>query len=452
MENSFEKHIKDAMDNPPDFPFNERLWKDMESRLNNEGEKKPFLGFIGRLPLLLLTLVAASLAGYFYIKQHNAMKRIADIEQQLQITSQPKPVDYLEKHVTVIYDTIYNSVMVNQTSHFNQKHFSKSNQKQRYNQAVNQQWALYFPDFSNFYFDQDKYTISNNSYVSDLSLLSFGFNKPYIKEKGNEHLKNQLVEQTASLPAISDLEVASMKIPTIGYTLLTIEKQVNLPSITPQEIKRKKKFILYLHKLKPTNFALLGTTGTFASLNLGGNGFNLRGSAHAEIGMGKRFSWIMGIEYFSNDFNNNIAPDQIEPLNGFPELPPNNAEDVLQRIQGDFNYLQIPVGFKYIIFPQRHLFPYVSAGLIAGNARKSRLEYDYLSLANGAEYSVSKGNLLPRNLPLNAFWSTIGFEVELNKNWSFLLEGSSQIGLKKGTYKYENLQILKLSTGVKYEF
>ncbi|MFT5762823.1 MAG: hypothetical protein ACI8X3_000238 [Saprospiraceae bacterium] len=453
MENNFEEHIKDAMDNPPDFPFNERLWKDMESQLDNDGEKKPFLGFIGRLPLLLLSLIAAGLAGFFYMKQYNAMEKIAAIEQQLQTQTQITTDDAVEKRVTIIYDTIYNKVVINQISQYNQDRLPQSTQKQVRRHPTNQHRVLPFPDFSRFSLDLDldKYAISNNPYSSNISLLNYGLNKTYIKKEGKAFVENPDLGQAENSPSISGMEMASPTIPFIGYTLLNIEKQVALPAITLLESKHKKQLAFYLHKLRPTRFALSGTTGTFVSLNLGGNGFNLRGSAHAEIGIGKRFNWILGVEYFSNDFNNNIEPDETEPLRGFPDLPPNNAEDILQRIQGDFDYFQIPVGFKYIVFPQRHLFPYVSAGLIASGTKKSRLEYDYLS-SSSVEYSISQGNLLPRNLELNAFWSTIGFEVELNRYWSFLLEGSSQIALKKGTYDYEKLQLIKLSTGFKYEF
>ena len=461
MENNFEDHIKGAMDNPPDFPFEERLWKDMESRLDNEGKKKSALGFIGKLPLLILALLATGLAGYFYVKQYKAMDRIEDVEQQLQVFQQElqnnlhqvKTQKNIERQVTVVYDTIYNKIVVNQLNHIDEYIASQLRQIHESSNPANFNGTQNYHSPDRFSFDLNRRIISAAPYASDVSILNYVLNKSYTKGNANRILESRNLPGEDNQAVVSGFETPSPSLSTSASPPLNVKPDVNnLPPIEIEKRKHRKKFAYYARKLRPTRFSLSGTAGTFTSLNFGGNGFNLRGSAIAEIGVGERFSWMLGVEYFSNDYNNKVEEEEIEPLKGFPDIPPNNIEDEIERIQGDFNYLQVPVGFKYIVFPQRHLFPYVGAGLIAGRNSKSRLQYDYVSSSTMDIYSVSRGNLLPQAFELSAFWSTLGFEIELNRNWSFLLEGSSQFDLKKGKYKYENLQILKLSTGFQYEF
>ena len=80
---------------------------------------------------------------------------------------------------------------------------------------------------------------------------------------------------------------------TLEHSFLKTNQNVELPSIrilkSDKEVKR---FRTFLKEIKPTDFALSGTTGTFASLNLGGNGFNLRGTFQGEVIFGRKFSII----------------------------------------------------------------------------------------------------------------------------------------------------------------
>ncbi len=466
MEDNFEHHIKGLMNDPPDFPFDENLWKDVEARMNNQKEKKPILSFVGRLPLFLLALITTGLAGYFYVNQNKAIARIAEVEQQLERKNEINTKSEIERRVTVIYDTIYNNIVVDQVQKqkiahhtknrkLGQLYFSKFvsdfggglrndflNDSDRINFRVNRQFENRDRLYWSYFNDEQRY-----STAPKLGLLQHIITKP------EAHiLEGEELQQLEDLKSKFNWNHALARISPRRIPLLqNISYLDRLPPVKIANHKKKKRIVFYLHQLRPTRFALSGTTGTFVSLNLGGSGFNLRGSAIAEVGMGKRFSLTVGTEYFSNDFNKKIDPDELEPLIGFPDLPPDNAEDVLMNIQGDFDYLQIPFGIKYIVFPRRYFYPYIGAGLISAKSSKSRLEYDFIS-SIGNDYSISRGNLLPSTFEISAFYSTLGFEIQMNRNWSLILEGGSQFNLKKGRYKYENLALLKFNTGVQYEF
>jgi len=445
MENNFEQQIRDAMNNPPEFPYEEKLWNDLEHKLDQkEGKRdKPFMGFVGRLPLFLFAITAASLAGFFYNGQYKAMERIAEIEQQI-TQQQTQNQTQTEKRITIIYDTIYNKVVIDQIQNTagNTKGRFVSNNQMSIADAYEFSQRINIPFFTTYHTTAAFKEITATPKLIEEFSQKEGFS--LMRKSVEAEVKQAMV---SSFDFNTPLDLLSAK----EIDFLNITQDVDLPALWVKKAKRKRKLRVYLRELRPSHFALSGMTGTFVSLNLGGNGFNLRGAAQAELGLGKRFALVAGIEYFSNDFNRKIQIDDIDPLDGFPMLPPNNGEDMLQSIQGDFTYMQVPFGIKYTVFPRKYFYPYVGLGLIAGRTTKSRLEYQYSSFTAN-DYAVSQNNLLPANLEMSAFWTTIGFEIQMNRNWSLLLEGSSQFDLKRGVYKYENLSLLKLGTGLRYEF
>lgn len=447
MENNFERHIKESMENPPELPFQEGLWNDMEARLDQAQSKKRPFGFIGRLPLFLWGLAMTGLCLYLFMQQNTNTKNIQDTTPE-EIAKQPLAAanDGIVKRITVIYDTIYNNIVVNHVQ--NQWAVEPSSQSRTAYQVV------YHPDRFKLRLEKDVLfeVFEPSSLVASLAIpqrLSIGLRPTTTKQSETLVADDDFLQQEFDLTDFAFVVQPISELPTLQYLMLDTDGTIDLPEVKAKKMKRKK-LLLMARQMRPTRFAVSGTTGTFASLNLGGQGFNLRGSANVEVGFGPQLSLVAGVEYFSNDFNRKLKEDEEYPLEGFPDLPPANSEDMLLDIQGDFNYLQIPFGLKYTFFPRRSFNPYTGIGLIYSRTARSRLEYEYQS--DLGRYSVSEGRLLTRNFKLNSYWASIGVQVQMNNHWSLMLEGSSQFALSKGLYNYENLQLLKLSTGVIYEF
>ncbi len=449
MEANFEKNIRDKMSNPPELPFEERLWEDLSSRLKKEKQQKNAAGFFGSWPLLL-AIFTTGLALLFYAKHYKAMKKVSQLEQQIQAWEENLTSNTTEKHVTVIYDTIYNLVEVGgQLVGRSEEHTSANYSRREFAVA---KASFFSPPIMNI--DQMK---SGHAAIpaSSSPLAAFDFPQLVLLNY-NQHLRKsqrQLNIQAPNKPLYtrSTLLQPLPTLPTRTLTLEVIAPAANFPLMEVAARKQRKKLSYYLQKMKPTRFSLSGMMGTFTSLNLGSSGFNLRGSAYADLHMGDHFVFTLGAEYFSNDFNRRIEEDEPGTPKGFPDLPSSNQEDLLTNIKGDFNYLQIPFGFKYLINPIRHFYPYVGFGIVASKSTRSRLEYEYTSL-QGATHFVSQNSLLPNAFDLNGIWTSLGFQLRLNKNWYFLVEGSSQFDLDKGKYRYEDLELLKFSGGFKYTF
>jgi hypothetical protein len=436
MNDKFEDFIKQSVDNPPALTFEERMWKDMEGRLNRANAKGRSMGLWTVLPWVLLAFLTTGLAGYFYVKQYKAMERIVAVEQKLAATIVPAEKEMMDRRTVALYDTIYRTVVIDEYVR-RQSSFADTDNNLYWNDKLS---------------DSFKRIIENESIIMTPAIIdiqTYALNSNWGIRSKREAVQSNT--EAAAKEYSFDWSKAAEEIPALGFNgSLQFNRSLKLPAMEVLRNREKRDVRFYLKNLRPTRFLLSGTTGTFASLNLGGSGFNLRGSAHAELGLGNRFSILAGIEYFSNDFTRRIEIEDVEPLEGFPNLPANNGEDVLTQIQGDFNYLQIPFGVKYVVFPRKVIDTYLGVGFIYGKTTRSRLEYEYLSPIG--PYSVSEGRLLPNLFKLNALYGSIGVQIQMNKHWSLLLEGSGQMDIKQGVYKYENLELLKLNTGVLYQF
>ncbi|MCP3929144.1 MAG: hypothetical protein GY705_08600 [Bacteroidetes bacterium] len=325
----------------------------------------------------------------------------------------------IRKEVTVIYDTIYHSEIIP---------FSRI---LLYPQIIRQSSFLSNSghEFRNRLF---RYKISGSN------LSSLKHDNPTIEEKtvleGNEFIIG---------PPLSLL-------PPLSPSVVLFEEKVNFPHV---EIKRisfeKRNLEYYLRKFSPSEFSLSALSGFSYSLVDAGGLFKPMASIRAEIKYGSRFSFIIGLEALNNGFEFENEDSEID-LSGFPEFMPENPNDVLHEINGDFIYLQIPFGVKYSFLTKGRFHPYLGLGLVSKKAITSSLKYEYLSIMN--EYSLSQSGLASGSFKADDFWTTIGMKVDLNTRWRILLEGSSQIRLNQGNDFYQNTQILKLNTGIEYRF
>lgn len=436
------------MSAPPDYLFEEKLWKDLESRMYQKEKGKPFLGFTSWLLLLLLTTITTGLAGYFYVKNDKAEERIADLEQQFQGYQQQSTIDTIvKKQITIIYDTtIYNHTIINPSQQ--DKSWEKANQAGVLNQ-LNPSMPLNsghkklgFKNATTFSATeasnpQKKLTQEDNP--------SFSLNhETLLTEK-----KPAPFQHTGlNIPALNTIPF----LPEFNRSLLATqsEKTIDFSPVPAGKNKSQKNIDFFLLKLKPSSFSLSASAGTLAILNFGGKRkTNRLGNIRAEIGYGNRFSFVFGLEVINEKFKMEFK-DPGEKMDGFPEAPPNNQEDVLHEIYGKFRYLQIPFGIKYSLMPNSRFHPYIGLGLISQKAIKSSLSYEYLAMME--MYHLSLDNVLPNTYKVEDFWATIGLQYELTKRWSLLLEGTSQVKLKQGIYKYENLQLLKWNAGIQYHF
>jgi len=431
MFDSFNQKIKDTMNNSPDFPFEERLWEDMEQRLDaaENPSDKPFMW----LPFLLLLILSWGGLAYF-VQAYYSTQNLLDLSKQVEkqatiVNSNQTSLAHLEKRNVVIYDTIYKKVYVEQeitdvkikpNSNFistpSRKHFID--------------WAFFDANLSKH---QSFFSNSNLNYFElnglPLSNQNINIDTPAINKI--KQYKNNLT--LINLPSIPLFEISQ---PLVQKSPQFLEQR-----------KKRKKVSDYLYPLRPQSFSLSAQGGISKSFNIEESDDNTNAKINASIGYGSNFELLVGLEFLTNSFEYYLDRENI---NDFPRLDPNNSGDVLNEIYGDFKYIQIPFGIQYYFAPKSNLQPYIGLGLIAHKAIKSSLDYQYLSIME--EYLISQDNTLSPSFALSDMWSSIGVRYHLNSNWALLVEGSTQLELKKQPYLYQNHQYLKWNVGLQYQF
>lgn len=473
---NFDQHINNTMNNPPEFPFKEELWKDLEDRMKESPPEKTVIPWLTWLPLGLLFLIPSVLAGLFYVKHNNALDRIAALEQQ----SQSPKITYIDtivqKKITVIYDTIYNQVVINDYKTEQSKAILTSYQNAvltAQSQAFTQNLARKFAPYQAYLINKENTDLANDERLNSENIAGSNTidlvpsiystrtdglaNNTYTKSSfanairsglSNANFVNDEVsksveatEQTILKEELKALIGLSLEEPAWGFN--EIELSI-LPSADPKKTLGDR-----LAMLRPSSVALSAKTGSFLMMNNTRKNGNYAAGLQAEFGYNDKFNLVLGAEFVNNTFE--LYADNPAIVN-YPITPPDDPGDNLNEGYGRFHYLQIPFGFKYQLYQNRTINPYVGLGLIAQRSLKSQMESRYTSQATAMEYSIFQDDLLPTQFNVKDSWITLGFNTGISSKWDFFFETSYQWTLKPGMYQYEDRQFLKINLGVQYEF
>ena len=436
MHDYFEQKIKGTLNNPPDFPFDEKAWKNMEGRLKKQpGKKWGAMAYL--VPLaFLLWLLPLAFSWLAYEKLDDSNNKIEHLETMLESNATLLLDTIVERHVTVVYDTIYRTAY--------------ADVKIENNNISNPQLPFYQTSFSFFnkinkpFFPEQKY----DHLLPPLSV--FGFFPPILSGQSKNTDNIEMGNNNAAQKVV-DLGVAT-KVDQLKLQPLLYDSDpgLSIASLPYISIKKKKGLHYYIYKMQPTRFALGIDYGlvNVADFGAGNSAIGL----DAAIGYGKNLNLIIGAEYLQWNFKKGFEEeDKGEIPEGFPAVTPNSSGDELHELYGDFKFLQVPVGLEYTFFSNRRLRPYFGLGVIAQRALSAQLVYEYKTPSDN-EYKIRRNNVLPNNFELKSAWGSLGIQYEFGDYWSFRLEGNAQFDLEKGKYKYEGLQFYKIKGGMEYRF
>lgn len=419
MENNFEKNLQRALNDSPDFPFNEEAWKDIKSQLDEKPIERKKSRFAGFLPILLWSILPITLGGLFFLSYTSLLEKNAALESLLENKKTTILIDTIyEKNVTIIYDTIYQTVVIQKTQIGD----------------TPMQINTDFSEITDFHLPPPYPNFSNQN-ASIFERANENVTSPVVLEEESINTQDEIFDNKETLPFLPLLESDS---------LTTEQYNLKLPSVLSKKKRRRKTTDYYLMKMTPNRFEIAASGGSFFTFN-SLTETNWSASLQSDIGYGEKISLVVGAEILRHRVEINANNN----MNNLPEPPPDNMAGRIKEIYGNFNFLQLPVGLKYSLFPQKRLRPYLAGGLISRTALSSKLKYEMV--ASNEEYYLSTPNLLPQTFGIKAYWGTIGMQFDIAKQWRLKVEGSSQIDLNSGTYFYQNLKILKLNAGIQYQ-
>jgi len=445
MKDNFEEHIKGIMNDPPEYAFEERLWKDLKGKMHSDKKGSADSGTSNFLPFLLLTLFFTGIFGYQYHNQLKASERISTLENPAHQEKIILRDTILERHVKIIYDTVYRKSVVFVEDELKEKKVLAELKNLMETYAKELAWFNHQLNSHPLPFDGAFENDFSNPYRSALSNYSsykgLGLGPSYIVFK-----ENTPTEQSDN---ISDADIINSQfdlLTTKNKNFLDYNYSFDPWMLEKQSLKRKKSISYFLKKAAPSRFSLSAYGGFARVLNFSKGSNIILGKLEGEMSYGKNLSLVIGGEYLFNKVN--LAIDDINDGSDFPVPAPDNPNDVLHEIYGDFEYLQIPFGLKYYFTNASRFHPYCGGGLLMHKAVSSKMSYEFLG--NMREYDIVVEDAVPNAFGLDDYWATIGLRTSLKNRSSILFEVSSQFELGKVTYRFQDHQFLKFNLGWQY--
>lgn len=452
MDNNFDDKLRNILSNPPDFPVDKDARADFMKRLDTlpvTPQPKRNMHW-GRTMIWLALLLLSSGIGYLFSQNQNLKTQLVEIQQ----SRNSIVLDTIfQKHVTVIYDTVYISKTNNNT--FTNGEMKSRSMESSYSVLSN---TSSFPIF----FEQ------KSKLFNDVSIVNAWHNT----RRGNNHSAIGFENQEGVDKTEGNLSASN--IPTIenNYNISLLEndaifyvnsnKSMSLPELSSEllfdfeKYERKLKRRKRLHMMQPKSFALgiQGGLGYDLSLDF----YDVKQTNYilgvdAEIGFGKNFALVIGANYRNQNFKLEGEYDnQPISLEDFPVVQPQDIDDELHEIYWSAEYLEIPFGFKFSFLTNKKIQPYLGFGLMSRKALKSKVEFEYYD-SMGEEYKENKTGVLSSEFKVNNAWGTLGAQFKVTNNWRFFLEGGYQFGWQnKDLTKLEAVQLIQSNAGILYQF
>ncbi|MEL6924759.1 MAG: hypothetical protein AAFO94_12000 [Bacteroidota bacterium] len=430
MDNNFDKHIRDTMNDPPELPFDEQLWKKMESRLDDDGKPRRTFA-LPWWPFALLSAVAGLSAVYFYWQLQHLRHDYLPLDGRQVVV-----VDTLvQRQVTIVYDTIYQTVQATR-----QEATPLTMPTATYSLSANDpatqtsQPPTYRFELGPAIQRLKAASLTNES----ISLTSLAFAQ-YQDQPPNTQQQAAAPRTDVSNGALNSLALAQLKAIDLSLVYPT-----GLEEYTFAPIRNRRKA---LARLLPNGFSLSGNVGTLFHFNFLGDSENFLGGLSTGVHFGNRFRLLVGAESLWLNFKSEVDEEsqQIE----FPDLAPKDPQDVLTEVDGRFRYLQIPFGLQYRLPLPWKVRTHLGLGLIAQRNNYGELEYEFAG--NREEYKISQPFTIGEELRIDDGWLSLELERPFANHWSLYGTLHGQIRLKAKT-DFEELrpQGIGLKLGIRY--
>lgn len=460
MDNKFDDKLKNILSNPPEFPV-------------DEGAKSQFLKQLytldvvstpkrkthwGRTMLWLALLFLAGGIGYLFSQNQNLKAQLLENKQgQNSIVLDT----VIEKHVTVVYDTIYISKENNLP--IGQANYRYTNSERKSDKRQSNNLDNYFNAMLPAFFAQKSKVFSEDFISNTWQNDKAGNNNSFLAFIHRDGKNNSSDNSDAS--DISSFEKSSYNISLLDRDEIIYPQSLESKILTVlqseyffdyEAYERKAKKRKRRQMMQPQSFAL-GIHGGFGK-DLSLDFYDVKQSNYilgidAEIGFGKKLALVIGVNYRRQNFKVDGEYDnQPISLEYFPPITPQDIDDELHEVYWRSEYLEIPFGFKYSFLSDKRIQPYFGLGLMSRKALSSKVTFEYYA-TGGGEYKAIESGVLSSEFKVNNAWGTLGAQFKLTKNWKFFLEGGYQFDWKnKDLTKLDAVQILQSNAGILYQF
>ena len=442
--------FKKILENPPPMRPDMEALEDMNRRLDAVKDKRKGVLWWWLVPLLLIPLLFSSI--FFYFKFKNAKQEIFELNLQLTDNQQITKKDTLTQSITIyeydtIFNTIYKDVYVNKKYEETaiqlgntEGYFSTLASTIPNKYSLCESVAEGLNTFDKSSFQPSQLELLKNGKVIALNEIALILENGKASSESNSSNTQLDRKEFTTLSAVEKLNFLNNRF-QYDYPLPPSDHFLNLATKTERDK------INPLWYFVPTGFQLGFNWSPIGIAQLPGSNNNVKTiGLVGELEFTRNTRLQFGLDYLSVP----LQAESLEELNLFPMVEPNNPDDILREIYGDFTYLQVPLTFKYIMQPDKKWRPTIGIGMIARLPLKEEFRHEFISL-QGGEYTsnqpINDGSFSIANLR-----GTLGIDYNFYKNYTLQVEGFYNYQFGENTNPYFNLRYGGLNMGLKYKF
>ncbi|MEZ4987687.1 MAG: hypothetical protein R2795_22105 [Saprospiraceae bacterium] len=425
MEDNFTRGIRDILNNPPNYPFDESAWQRLENKLVLRRSR-------GWGTLLSGVLLAISLVCWWRISHQ--VDRLQAMLMTVEQTANEKAVDtHIIYRTIIVTDTVFQFYPAKNNASYQEPENSLPSN------------ATHIKGGSrSFAASWDKHLAKQN-WLNATDLYSFSsirFRDNLVPHKAID------AEEQSDINSLTS-ENKLILLPTLSYAVT--RKEGILPT-TPflqdwQAAFRHRnravstienRWSIYGHVSAMLPLSYQQEDAFYYALQVGG-----------EYKINNGISWVLGINRING--NGKIETDNEAPLEGYPSIDFDNPDDLLHEINAQVGYWQMPFGVKWSLKSHNRWTPAVGAGVLTQLDRSTTLGYE-INTSSGGKYE--KVLQIPNNSrwQIGSWWIEAGIQHPVGKQWQLQLFAATQGGFRKGAYFYDNPLLGQLGIGMKYRF
>lgn len=412
MDKNFDDDIRDMLNNPPEFIPGAFDFAALQGRLDADAaapaadaleSNRDGRGVFWICALLLLALLSGAVWSFMQINA--AKNQVKDLEQQLAEKNASEAA--IIREMITVYDTVFQTVTVLQENPVVSSSYDDSNFEQA---------------FSNFV---------DNSQTTNVSALS--------KENINTAPTETLFDKN-NVPRILPL--------TLKALLATSQDNpLNTSVSTAAEPLRNKKGINLWAAVRPRSVQIGAVFNPWNRFIINGR---VRKSSSKGVGLdfnyGRNWRISTGLEYFKVYQELDAMNDDISY---YPIAKSDDRRDVLEEVSLDAQFLQIPLGVKYVFMPKKFLRPYLHASVLARRVLRQNFSYTYAERFN-PHFLHREFNFSP--FLFSGFRFGTGVEFDMYSRLSARIEGTYGRDFTDAAYQYDPLIYWGVKGGLFFEF
>ena len=436
---SFEDKMKSLLADEREHPYEPDQWRRLARRLK-DNDQPPVAWWQRWMPYGFMLLVG--LLGWQLWQQQKLQRTVIALAEQLAAAEEKVENSTVKQSQTiVVYDTIYRQTVIETTAEGRPAEDARNifpANDGRLSGITEASYPLFFT--------------SREEQGPDLGLGTTDFAtaarqgfQQYRTLGGDQELTDDTKEREleargpyyiTSVLAANAVELLPLK----GFAFPTFPAPAAAPYKLPP--------IPFWQRIKPKGYAVSTGMGRAKSWAYNDNDDgDLFGDLNVEAFLKSQLSLEVGAAYLQRVFER-YEPESVP--DDLPVAAPLDSDDELERIRGELQQLQFPIGLRYYAWGSGRIQFHIGAGLVPlMDLSSSSVLYEYEN-DEDEYYTVPATDILPAGLRLGGVYGRFGLQGSVGKRWRLGVSATAMQTIGAYAYVYQRPSWGRWRVGVGY--